>query len=231
MTGVNINYDEKQVLKNINWEVRSGEKWLLQGHNGSGKSTLLSLVNGDHPQAYANNIHLFGNKRGSGESIWDIKKNIGLISPEFHWYFDSSSTVKQSIASGFLDSVGLYRQLGEEKQKQVDALIHYLDLEEHKNETLNTLPLGKQRLALLARAIIKNPKLLILDEPCQGLDEQQTAHFNQLVDELAGEGKTLIYVAHTEDQLPKCLNYRLILAKGEVIKNTKLTVLQKELAS
>ena len=111
MVNVNISYGEKQVLKNINWEVKAGEKWLLQGHNGSGKSTLLSLVNGDHPQSYANELYLFGNRRGSGESIWDIKQHIGLISPEFHWYFDASSTVWQSIASGFYDTVGLFQQL------------------------------------------------------------------------------------------------------------------------
>ncbi|WP_443938016.1 ATP-binding cassette domain-containing protein [Pedobacter sp. MW01-1-1] len=116
MKDVTIRYGDKSVLKNVNWEVKAGEKWLLQGHNGSGKSTLLSLINGDHPQAYANDIHLFGNKRGSGESIWDIKSHIGLISPELHWYFDPSATVFQSIASGFFDSSGLFKTIGAEKK-------------------------------------------------------------------------------------------------------------------
>lgn len=216
MVNVNISYGEKQVLKNINWEVKAGEKWLLQGPNGSGKSTLLSLINGDHPQSYANELYLFGNRRGSGESIWDIKQHIGLISPEFHWYFDPTATVWQSIASGFYDTVGLFQQLPYTKSTQVDELVEYFGLTENKNELLIALPLGKQRLVLLARTIIKNPELLILDEPCQGLDQQQTKHFNQLVDELCSNGMTLIYVGHFESQLPTCIEKRILLEKGEV---------------
>ncbi|RZK42840.1 MAG: ATP-binding cassette domain-containing protein [Pedobacter sp.] len=221
MIDVNISYGEKNVLKSINWEVNAGERWLLQGHNGSGKSTLLSLVNGDHPQSYANELYLFGNRRGSGESIWDIKQRIGLISPEFHWYFDNSSTVWQSIASGFYDTIGLLQELPFSKSEQVSEVVEFFGLADVKNEKLATLPLGKQRLALLARTIIKNPELLILDEPCQGLDQNQTLYFNQLVDQLCSNGMTIIYVGHFESQLPTCLTHRLVLENGKVILNTK----------
>ncbi|WP_182961753.1 ATP-binding cassette domain-containing protein [Pedobacter gandavensis] len=216
MIDVNIRYGDKQVLKNINWEVKPGEKWLLQGHNGSGKSTLLSLISGDHPQAYANNFFLFGNKRGTGESIWEIKERIGLISPELHWYFDASATVWQSIASGFYDSSGLYCSPGSTKHAQVDELIQYFGLSAYKNTLMNELPLGKQRLTLLARTIVKKPAILILDEPCQGLDQQQTQHFNRLVDELCKDGSTLIYVGHFESQLPACIEKRILLEDGAV---------------
>jgi molybdate transport system ATP-binding protein len=216
MENVNISYGDKQVLKNINWTVNVGEKWLLQGHNGSGKSTLLSLINGDHPQSYANTLYLFGNKRGSGESVGDIKKHIGLISPEFHWYFDATSTVWQSVASGFYDTVGLFQKLPYSKSKQVDELLEYFGLTADKNQSLSALPLGKQRLVLLARTIIKNPVVLILDEPCQGLDQHQTAHFNQLVDELCNNGMTLIYVGHFDSALPNCIEKRILLENGEV---------------
>ncbi|KIO75234.1 molybdenum ABC transporter ATP-binding protein [Pedobacter lusitanus] len=216
MVNVNISYGEKQVLKDISWEVKAGEKWLLQGPNGSGKSTLLSLITGDHPQAYANDLHLFGNKRGSGESIWDIKKRIGLISPELHWYFDPLATVRQSIISGFFDSSGLFREPDYTKKTQAAELISYFGLTEYQDVLLNQLPLGKQRLAFLARTIIKNPELLILDEPCQGLDQQQTQYFNKLVDELCQNGTTLIYVGHFESQLPACIEKRILLENGEV---------------
>jgi molybdate transport system ATP-binding protein len=216
MIGVNISYGDKQVLKNINWEVKAGEKWLLQGHNGSGKSTLLSLITGDHPQAYANNFYLFGNKRGSGESIWEIKQRMGLISPELHWYFDPTATVKQSIVSGFYDSSGLFSDPSYTKKAQVDELVTYFGLDEYKDTLLSQLPLGKQRLAFLARTIIKNPELLILDEPCQGLDQQQTQYFNRLVDELCKNGTTLIYVGHFESALPSCIEKRILLENGEV---------------
>jgi len=214
MKNVNISYGEKQVLKNINWEVKAGEKWLLQGHNGSGKSTLLSLITGDHPQAYANDFHLFGHKRGTGESIWEIKERIGMISPELHWYFDPSATVWQSVVSGFYDSSGLYCDPGYTRTEQANELLGYFGLSEYRNVLMNTLPLGKQRLALLARTIIKNPQLLILDEPCQGLDQAQTRYFNQLVDELCQNGTTLIYVGHFESQLPACLEKRILLENG-----------------
>lgn len=216
MENIHVRYGDKVVLNGIDWTVRAGEKWLLQGHNGSGKSTLLSLITGDHPQAYANNIHLFGHPRGSGESIWEIKERIGIISPELHWYFDKTARVWQAIASGFYDSIGLFRQVSYEKQQKINQLLAFFELTEYKDRLVTTLPLGKQRLVLLARTIIKNPPLLILDEPCQGLDRAQTTLFNAVVDELCGFGKTLIYVGHYETQLPDCLEKKMILEKGEV---------------
>lgn len=216
MENVNVSYGDKQVLKNINWQLNEGEKWLLQGPNGSGKSTLLSLLNGDHPQAYANEIYLFGNKRGSGESIWDIKEKIGIISPELHWYYDLNANVGQTIASGFFDSMSLYKKLSFEQQQKLEQILLFFDLKEDKNKKLNTLSLGKQRLALLARTIVKNPELLVLDEPCQGLDVQQTKYFNRVVDDLCKRGQTLIYVGHFESQLPKCISHKLILENGEI---------------
>lgn len=217
LRNVSVRYGDKVVLKNVSWSVKAGEKWLLQGHNGSGKSTLLSLLNGDHPQAYANDIALFGKARGSGESIWEIKEKIGIISPELHWYFDKNATVWHAIASGFYDSIGWFLNVKYEEKKQIEQLLDFFDLLPDKDKLLSSLPLGKQRLALLARTIIKNPQLLILDEPCQGLDRAQAAHFNAVVDELSAYGKTLIYVGHYESQLPSCLDHRLVLEKGEVL--------------
>lgn len=217
MKSVAVRYDDVYVLSDIDWEVNAGERWLLQGHNGSGKSTLLSLITGDHPQAYANDIKLFGVQRGGGESIWDIKKRIGLISPELHWYFDANATVLQSLASGFFDSNGLYRQLRYAQKQQLDELLKFLELYDVRNELLVTLPLGKQRLALLGRTIIKNPQLLVLDEPCQGLDQQQTLYFNNLVDAISRNGVTIIYVGHFETQLPSCITHKLVLKNGKVM--------------
>ncbi len=230
MKGINIAYGEKQVLKNIDWEVKAGEKWLLQGHNGSGKSTLLSLINGDHPQAYANDIHLFGKKRGSGESIWEIKEHLGIISPELHWYYDMNANVGQTIASGFFDSMSLYQKLGYEQQQKLDQVLYFFDLKEVKHKTLGSLPLGQQRLALLARTIVKHPELLILDEPCQGLDKEQTQYFNDVIDDLSKNGQTLIYVGHFQTQLPSCIDNRIILEKGE-IKSVGQVIHKKEALS
>ena len=217
-----IRYSEKIILSQIDWKVNAGERWLLQGPNSSGKSTLLSLITADHPQAYANDVRLFGVQRGAGESIWDIKQRMGIISPELHWYFDNNATVLESLASGFFDSNGLYRQLRYAQKQQLNELLQFLNLDDVKNEMLSTLPLGKQRLALLGRTIIKNPQLLVLDEPCQGLDEQQTNYFNNVVDEISKNGVTIIYVGHFESKLPKCITHKLVLKNGKVKANCKL---------
>ena len=214
---VSVRYGEKTVLSGVNWQVNKGEKWLLQGSNGSGKSTLLSLLDGDHPQAYANDITLFEKPRGSGESIWDIKKKIGIISPELHWYFEKNSTVYNSVASGFHDSIGWFLDVSYDEQKKIELLLKFFGIYEYKDRYMYTLPLGKQRLALLARTMVKNPPLLILDEPCQGLDNNQTQLFNDALDDLGVYGKTIIYVGHYETQLPKCIDHKLVLEKGKTV--------------
>src|SRR5690606_30454281 len=222
LKNVSVRYGDKVVLKNISWKVKAGEKWLLQGPNGSGKSTLLSLLNGDQPLAYASDIWLFGTKRGSGESIWDIKEKVGITSPEMHWYFDRNATVWHTVASGFYDSIGWFMEVKYEEKKRMEQLLDFFDLLPYKDQLLHTLPLGKQRLTLLARTIIKNPPLLILDEPCQGLDVAQTTHFNAVVDELCAHGNTLIYVGHYESQLPSCIEHKFILEKGEVLQEVTI---------
>ena len=140
-----------------------------------------------------------------------------MISPEMHWYFDQQATVWHTLASGFYDSIGWFIDVKFQEKKQMEELIAFFDLTEHKDQLLHTLPLGKQRLAMLARSIIKNPPLLVLDEPCQGLDTVQASYFNDVVDELCQYGKTLIYVGHYESQLPSCLEHKIVLERGEVL--------------
>ncbi len=219
---VTIQYGEKNVLNQVNWIVFSGEQWLLKGPNGSGKSTLLSLVNADHPQSYANDIELFGSKRGSGESIWEIKDKIGVISPELHWYFDGEMSVSDAIASGFFSAMGVLEKLSFLQNQQLDEILNYFDLVQVRKQKLNSLSVGKQRLILLARTLVKKPKLLVFDEPCQGMDEDQIVFFNQLVDDLAEAGQTFIYVGHFESQLPKKLSHKLELHDGKVKSNEEL---------
>lgn len=220
---VTISYGDKQIIEDLSWSLNKGEKWLLKGHNGSGKSTLISLLTGDNPQAYANEIYLFGRKRGSGESIWDIKKHIGFISPELQWYFEPNSTVFEAVGSGLFDTIGLFRKLSFQQTEKINELLHLFGLETEADQLLKQIPLGKQRLALLARAIIKNPPLLILDEPCQGLDEAQTTMFNNLVDVLCTPDRSLIYVSHFENRLPKFLTHELHLHEGLAVSIKPIT--------
>jgi molybdate transport system ATP-binding protein len=218
MKNVSIKYGDKIILQHINWQVKQGERWLVKGPNGAGKSTLLSLITADNPQAYSQELYLFDKKRGTGESIWDIKKHIGFVSPELHKFFDAGSSIHHVIASGYFDTMGLFRQLNKEQELTIKDWISFFDLEEYHNKPLFLLPAGQQRRALLARALIKNPTLLVLDEPCQGLDDHQTKQFLQLIDEVCSRSvTTLIFVSHYEDEIPACITKKLELHHGKQI--------------
>lgn len=222
MIDATVSYNGKPVLKDINWLVNKGEKWNVSGSNGAGKSTLLSLITADNPQAYANEIYLFDKRRGSGESIWDIKKMIGFVSPEMHLYFEHSATVFETIASGLFDTIGLFRKINETHARLVDQWLEILCLKPVKNKNLNQLPLGQQRLVLLARALIKNPPLLILDEACQGLDNDQIENFKHIVDRICLYfNTTLVYVSHYKSHLPSCISKELRLQHGRQIKEVE----------
>lgn len=215
MEHVIIRYGEKTILDKIKWQVKKGECWNLSGPNGAGKSTLLSLITADNPQAYANNIILFDKKRGSGESIWDIKRKIGFVSPELHLYFEQSATCFEVVASGLFDTIGLFRRLSEAQEEKVLLWMRLMDLTAFRDKRIYQLSTSQQRIALLARALVKNPPLLILDEPTQGLDEIQTAWFKNLVNEVCRlYGTTLIYVSHYTSDLPSCIKHFLRLENG-----------------
>lgn len=212
MEKVSVSYGANKILNNINWEVKQGEHWALSGPNGSGKSTLLSLINGDNPQAYANNITLFDKKRGTGESIWDIKKKIGFVSPELHQYFPLGNTCIQVIESGFYDTQGLFRKSVPENKEKALKWMSFLNIETKADDLFKNVSSSTQRLCLLARALIKNPPLLILDEPCQGLDAEQQAYFRNMIDTICHlSSTTLIYVTHYEEELPDCIQHKMNL--------------------
>jgi molybdate transport system ATP-binding protein len=219
MNDVHVKYSDKVVLDKINWQILSGERWALLGPNGAGKSTLLSLINGDNPQAYANDIVLFDKKRGTGESIWDIKSKIGFVSPELHQYFPTDNSCLQVIESGYYDTLGLFRPSQKTKAETALRWMKALEIEKYARVLLKNIPASAQRLCLLARALIKNPDLLIFDEPCQGLDEHQQHHFKTLVDTICSlSNVTLIYVTHYQHEIPESVTRVLRLEKGLVTR-------------
>lgn len=214
MEHVSIRYGSRTILKDLDWEVRNGEKWALFGPNGAGKSTLLSLVYADNPQSYANTLYLFDKKRGSGESIWDIKKRIGYVSPEMHLYYMENVPTLNIVGSGFFDSIGLYRKCTEEQERIAIAWMEVFGIGDLKERSFLTLSSGEQRLALLARAFVKDPDLIILDEPLHGLDVNNKKKAACIIEQFCSRpGKTLIYVTHYPHELPSSVDKRFELVK------------------
>ncbi|MBC8259596.1 MAG: ATP-binding cassette domain-containing protein [SAR324 cluster bacterium] len=210
MNNVNVRYAEKIVLKNFNWSVKQGENWKIVGPNGAGKSTLLSLICGDNLQAYANEIYLFGRRRGSGESIWDIKQKIGLVSPEFQVRYRETVSALKVVLSGFFDSIGYYQPASESQTARAFGIMTLLEVEKLAELDFTRLSYGQQRLLLIARAMVKSPPLLILDEPCQGLDSTNRNRVLALIDQMVKNSATqILYVTHLEAEQLSCLNREL----------------------
>ncbi|GFO61565.1 molybdate ABC transporter ATP-binding protein ModF [Geomonas silvestris] len=217
MRDVVVRYDEKYVLNGLSWTVSRGEHWKISGPNGAGKSTLLNLIGGDNPQAYANDITLFGIRKGSGESVWDIKRRIGLVSTGFQQDYRVGVTVKIVVISGIFDSIGVYHDYSKRQQEIALEWLKMLHMEKHLDTPFRNLSYGEQRLVLLARAMVKQPDLLILDEPCQGLDDVNREMVLKLVDHLGKTGRSqILYVTHhQEDKIPCILNHlELVPAQG-----------------
>lgn len=218
MTGVSVRYGDALILDSIDFSLRRGEHCALLGPNGAGKSTLLSLLLADNPQAYANDIRLFGKARGSGESIWDIKSRIGWVAPELLMHYPPDWSCLDVTLSGFFASVGLFRRTGLEQEARARETLLWLGLGTVGDKPLRDLSHGHRRLVLLARALVGKPDLVVLDEPCQGLDPEHTALVNQAVDRVALELPVgSIYVSHHEDELPACVTRVLRLRDGRLV--------------
>ncbi|MEY4310026.1 MAG: hypothetical protein RL422_2229 [Bacteroidota bacterium] len=214
MEKVQIKYGTKTILSDFSWKVNRGERWAIKGPNGAGKSTLISLITADNPQAYSQDITLFDRKRGTGESIWDIKRKIGYLSPELHLYFKEGGSCFSVVASGLFDTLGLFKRLSEEQTAQVNHWMQVMGIAHLKERSFLQISGGEQRMVLITRALVKNPELLILDEPCQGLDRVQTEHLKSVLDYLAENSEmTLLYVSHYDRDIPSCVNQLLELKR------------------
>ena len=214
MNAVSIRYGERTILDKLDWTVKNGERWALSGQNGSGKSTLLSLVCADNPQSYACDIELFGVPRGSGETIWDIKKHIGYVSPEMHRAYLRDLPAVRIVASGLKDSVGLYVKPTEEEYGICRFWMDIFGLKGLEERTFLKLSSGEQRLILLARAFVKDPELLILDEPLHGLDNRNRRLVKDVIETFCRRrNKTMIMVTHYQEELPECITHKIFLKR------------------
>lgn len=213
---VSIRYGKRTILDKLNFTIKGGEKWALTGRNGSGKSTLLSIVCADNLQSYANQIILFDKVRGTGESIWDIKRHIGYVSPELHRSYYRDIPAVDIVASGLSDSIGLYMRPKPEHMDVCHFWMNVFGIKHLANTSFLQLSSGEQRLVLLARAFVKDPALLILDEPLHGLDPMNSRRVLDVIETFAKrKGKTLIVVTHYMEEIPACVDKVLKLGVSQ----------------
>lgn len=216
MHDVSIRYGQRTILRDLDWTIMNGERWALSGQNGSGKSTLLSLICADNPQSYACDITLFDRPRGSGETIWDIKRHIGYVSPEMHRSYKRNLPAIRIVASGLMDSIGLYAVPNEQDYDKCRFWLDIFGVGHLAERPFLQLSSGEQRLILLARAFVKDPQLLILDEPLHGLDLWNRRLAKDVIETFCQrQGKTLIMVTHYAEELPDVITHKLYLTKQQ----------------
>lgn len=215
---VTIAYSGKTIIDQAEWTIHYGEKWALTGPNGSGKTMLLSLIFADNPQAYANKITLFGHKRGTGESIWDIKDKIGFVSPEMHVYFRQDKTCRDVALSGRYENPYRKPDITNDILTFTDELFAYFSINPLKGEFFRKVSTGQQNIILLIRALVKNPPMLVLDEPFQGMDASAVDIAKRLLDNFC-KNRTLIFVSHLPEELPSCIDHYLQIENGKIVKD------------
>ena len=212
---VTVKYEDRVIVKNINWQINSGEFWHLTGPNGSGKTTLLSIITGDNVKGYGQDITLFGKRKGSGESVWDIKQNIGYFTASIIDLFSRYTTVEQMVISGFYDSVGLYTIPSRRQIRLADNWLILINMLPLKKVLFHTLSLGQQRMIVIVRAMVKHPPLLILDEPAVGLDDENVQILVSLINKISAESTmAILYVSHRAEE-GLCPGFTFTLTAGE----------------
>tara|TARA_B110000037_G_scaffold57682_1_gene70342 strand:- start:780 stop:2297 length:1518 start_codon:yes stop_codon:yes gene_type:complete len=207
LEGVQANYGDSKVLADVNWIMTGRDHVVIEGPNGCGKSTLLSLIDGENHKGYGQQVFLFGRLKGSGETIWETKKHFGIVSNELQNKYIKGWRVLDVVVSGFFDSVGLYDESGTAEVDLARRWIAGLGLEQWEKQYYHEISFGQQRLVLLARAMIKKPRILILDEPCVGLDDFHRQLILRVLDAIAERSLTnILYVTHVADEQPSCIN-------------------------
>lgn len=207
MNNVNVGWGDNHVLVDLNWKLNKGEHWLIRGPNGSGKTTFLELITGDNMQVFSNDVRLFGLRRGSGETIWDIKRKLGIVSYRLHveYRMVGSTTLENVIISGFRDSIGLYEAATDVEKAAAKKWLDLGGFAGREKESFNSISYGEQRAILILRAAVKCPPVLILDEPCHGLDDSYRQKILDLLEIVAQSGTTtLLHVTHDPSEVLEC---------------------------
>ena len=216
LRNVHVRYGEVTVLDGVNWVLERDQHCCVSGPNGCGKTTLLSLVTGDNHKAYGQDITLFGIRRGSGESVWDIKQKYGQLDNQLHLNYVRGMRVVEVVVSGFFDTIGLYDDWGDVQRDTAAQWLAALGLAGYARESFDALSFGLQRMVLLARAMVKSPIILLLDEPTLGLDGHHRMLMLRAIDHIAANSDTrIIFVSHSAGEVPACINQHLVFEPRE----------------
>jgi molybdate transport system ATP-binding protein len=210
MKEVTVVHGGREIISDFDWSVEIGQNWKISGPNGCGKSTLVNLVTGDHPQCYSNDVTVMGLRRGLGESIWDVKRHVGIVSPSLHQQHRVSFNALEIVASGFFDSVGIYQDVSPEYWRMAEKWLGLVGMTRWADRPFRSLSYGQQRLLLVARALVKRPPLLVLDEPCQGLDPINRSLVLTVIDRIASTNLTqILYITHEPEDRLECITHEL----------------------
>lgn len=210
MKNVTVIHGGREIISSLDWTVERGQNWKISGPNGCGKSTLVNLVTGDHSQCYSNDVTVMGVRRGSGETVWDIKALIGIVSPTLHQQHRVGANALTVVASGFYDSVGIYQAVEPEHLRVARDWLELVGMNAVAKRPFRSLSYGQQRLLLIARALVKQPPLLILDEPCQGLDPMNRTLVLGVIDRIVSTGLTqILYITHEPEDRLECVTHEL----------------------
>ena len=216
LKNVNVRFGDTDVLKNLSWTVRKGEHWAVMGENGAGKSTLLGLLTADHPQIYGNDITLLGERPGHGLNVWDHKAKLGFFSPELALQYREDLDLCEVLCTGFTTGLCKAENTTWEEKAKAREWLRYLGFDDPAARFRKLSPIDK-RLILMARAAIRPPKVLLLDEPTQGLKGEYREKIFHLLELLANE-TTIILVSHYEEEWPPCMTHLLRMPKFSLDK-------------
>ena len=225
---VSFRRDGREILKNISWEIKKSENWALLGLNGSGKSTLLSMIPA-YTFATSGEVSVFEKKFGT--CVWaEVKEKVGFVSSSLNTFSDSlnNQTLNNIVLSGKYNSIGIYQEITQKDREKANNIIKNFKLSHLKLNKYITLSQGEQRKTLLARAFMNEPSLLILDEPCSGLDIRAREIFLKTLEESKSD-IPFIYVTHQIEEIIPSITHVAILDNGEIVsQGNKFEVLTEE---
>ncbi len=209
-----------KVFDNFDLKIEQGEHVAILGPNGAGKTTLIKALNRElYPVASDDTVfRILGRDTWN---VWELRKQLGLVSAELQHRYNERTTVRDVVLSGFLSSIGVHGTAGgaitPAHRERADAVLVELSLTELAERRFGRLSTGQQRLALLARALVHRPHTLVFDEPTAGLDLKAAFEIQRRMCRLAADGVSLVIVTHHLDEIPREIERIILLGDGRIL--------------